>query len=75
METDAIDKKNQSEVLNEREDLGRTGETAISVRNAGGIVDVTDHNARKEHESHAKRDTSDLDLAKVDSDGDYNGVE
>ena len=58
------DEENQSEVLDERQNVDWCSEAK-----------VTRHDTSKEHERDTKRDATDLDLAKIHANGNDNGIE
>ena len=75
LQTDAVHKQNQAEVLDKGQDLGGTGVAAVGVGNARGVVDVSDYNAREQHEGNAQGDAAELDLAEHNAHGNHQAVE
>ena len=75
MQTDAVHKQDQAEVLDKGQDLGGTGVAAVGVGNARGVVDVPDYNAREQHEGNAQGDAAELDLAEHNAHGNHQAVE
>ena len=73
LQTDAIDEKYQSEVLNKVQHFGRTRIPAVGIGNAQLVVDVAYHDAGKQHKSDAQRHAAHLNLAQHYANGNDQG--